>query len=588
MKSSPGPQKNSDCAPLRTAASDESAVGPLPVGSVGTAGVPYWNGLIDRETLLDRAARAETALRERHADVVADPGYPAFHLAPPVGRLNDPNGLVLRDGVFHAFYQYSPLHPEKGVFWRHATSRNLTRWTDAGTAIAPVDWYDRNGCYSGSGIEAPDGTLEFFYTGNVKDDEGNREAYQCLMTSSDGGLTFVKSSENPLIDGPAPGYTAHFRDPDVTRSEDGTGWRMLLGAQREDLTGAVVRYDSADRRHWTFTGELRFDLAETGTLGYMDECPGLLRMTDRTTGREHDVLLFCPQGMDAQGERFNNTDQSGYVVGHLEGTDFTATTAFEELDAGFEFYAPQAFSGTGERVLLVGWMGNPGQDDQPSLAHGWVHLLTSARELVLEDGRLRQVPARELREQLPLRPSGLLDAVAIPGRPSAAKGRAASELTVPEQSVPELDAQRHHRLVLEATVPDGGAVVLSWSGRDGSRLEAVLGAERITVDRSGTHYTDGGSLRMRTLSGGVGGARIDAAARTDSAYGADRAAGTDAAARRHRVEALFDASALELFVDDGACVLTQRAWLGEFSRVALELRGGAEVHRLDVGILDQE
>ena len=32
-----------------------------------------------------------------------------FHLMPPVGWLNDPNGLCQMNGVFHAFFQYSPV-----------------------------------------------------------------------------------------------------------------------------------------------------------------------------------------------------------------------------------------------------------------------------------------------------------------------------------------------------------------------------------------------------------------------------------------------------------------------------------------------
>ena len=31
-----------------------------------------------------------------------------LHLMPPVGWLNDPNGLCQFGGVFHAFFQYSP------------------------------------------------------------------------------------------------------------------------------------------------------------------------------------------------------------------------------------------------------------------------------------------------------------------------------------------------------------------------------------------------------------------------------------------------------------------------------------------------
>ena len=42
-----------------------------------------------------------------------DPDYPLVHLAPPVGRLNDPNGLLVDGGTYHAFYQLSPFHPHR-------------------------------------------------------------------------------------------------------------------------------------------------------------------------------------------------------------------------------------------------------------------------------------------------------------------------------------------------------------------------------------------------------------------------------------------------------------------------------------------
>ena len=38
-----------------------------------------------------------------------------LHLMPPVGWLNDPNGLCQMDGIYHAFFQYSPFNAEGGV-----------------------------------------------------------------------------------------------------------------------------------------------------------------------------------------------------------------------------------------------------------------------------------------------------------------------------------------------------------------------------------------------------------------------------------------------------------------------------------------
>ena len=43
-----------------------------------------------------------------------------LHLMPPVGWLNDPNGLCQFHGVYHAFFQYSPFNAEGGVkMWGH-------------------------------------------------------------------------------------------------------------------------------------------------------------------------------------------------------------------------------------------------------------------------------------------------------------------------------------------------------------------------------------------------------------------------------------------------------------------------------------
>ncbi|WP_346844856.1 hypothetical protein [uncultured Rothia sp.] len=185
---------------------------------------------------------AQKSLEDFSHLVASDPDYPALHLAPPVGRLNDPNGLVYKDGLYHAFYQYSPIHPVRAVFWRHATSPDLTHWNDGESALAPVTWYDRSGCYSGSGIVAPNGDMEFFYTGNVKDAEGNRETYQCLFSSADNGQSFRRYDENPLPSGPEEGYTAHFRDP----PRFSTGQQMVgadrSSARRSHRSGSLLHF----------------------------------------------------------------------------------------------------------------------------------------------------------------------------------------------------------------------------------------------------------------------------------------------------------------------------------------------------------
>ena len=160
----------------------------------------------------DLAAEDQQTVAAFGDSVRSDRAYPKLHLAPPVGRLNDPNGLVYDAGHYHACYQYSPPHPARIVYLRHAISDDPTRWFDRATALTPITLYASSGCYSGSGIRVPGG-FEFFYTGNVKDSRNNRETYQILATA--GEDAHPTRQLPPLLEGPHEGYTAHYRDPHV-------------------------------------------------------------------------------------------------------------------------------------------------------------------------------------------------------------------------------------------------------------------------------------------------------------------------------------------------------------------------------------
>ena len=62
-----------------------------------------------------------------------------FHIMPPVGWLNDPNGLCQAGGVFHAYFQYAPFDVNGGVkMWGHATSRDLMNWEYVGAPLLRV------------------------------------------------------------------------------------------------------------------------------------------------------------------------------------------------------------------------------------------------------------------------------------------------------------------------------------------------------------------------------------------------------------------------------------------------------------------
>ena len=111
--------------------------------------------------MIRKIREAEAAAQE---GVQKDPWRLRFHLMPPAGWLNDPNGLCQMNGVYHVFFQYSPFDPCGGEkFWGHYTSRNLTDWEYAGVPLAPDEQFDRSGVYSGSCL-IKDGIMYLFYT----------------------------------------------------------------------------------------------------------------------------------------------------------------------------------------------------------------------------------------------------------------------------------------------------------------------------------------------------------------------------------------------------------------------------------------
>ena len=64
-----------------------------------------------------------------------DVKFPLLY-TPAVGWINDPNGLVYADGIYHLFYQNNPYGNSPGnISWGHATSSDLVLWEDKGVAL---------------------------------------------------------------------------------------------------------------------------------------------------------------------------------------------------------------------------------------------------------------------------------------------------------------------------------------------------------------------------------------------------------------------------------------------------------------------
>ncbi|QZY97439.1 sucrose-6-phosphate hydrolase [Pantoea dispersa] len=319
---------------------------------------------------------------------LSDPHYPGWHLAPVTGLLNDPNGFIHFAGRYHLFYQWNALgcqHQHK--CWGHWSSADLLHWQHEPIALMPDEEYDRSGCYSGSAVD-DNGALTLIYTGNVKFADGARTAWQCLaVQNAQGGFDKL----GPVIALP-DGYTGHVRDPKVWRH--GEHWFMVLGAQDQQKQGKVLLLRSADLRQWHNLGEIAGSgLNGLAAASYMWECPDMFTLGDST------FLICCPQGLAREQHRFLNAHPSAWLSGDLDYANARFSHGeLHELDAGFEFYAPQTTLTADGRRLLVGWMGVPDGEEmlQPTVANGWIHQMTCVRELGTRDGRLFQRPVTEL------------------------------------------------------------------------------------------------------------------------------------------------------------------------------------------------
>lgn len=324
-----------------------------------------------------------------------DPYRLRFHIMPPTGWLNDPNGLCEFQGINHIYFQNSPHTPLWGMkVWGHYTTTDWVHFTECEPFLYADSEEDRDGAYSGSAI-VKDDEIHYFYTGNVKyvDQEYDyilqgREQNTIEIVSKD-GFTYgqkrclLKNSDYPSD------MSAHVRDPKVFEAEG--GWYMALGARSVEDQGCVLLYHSEDLEHWDY--HMRIQSEEV--FGYMWECPDLIQV-DGTW-----FLICCPQGVEQQDVNYENVYQCGYFAVDIDfiKKDYTLHE-FYELDRGFDIYAPQSFCDEEGRHILLAWMGIPdaSYDNACTIPYGWQHALVMPRVLHASGDRLLQQPLAEMKD----------------------------------------------------------------------------------------------------------------------------------------------------------------------------------------------
>lgn len=183
---------------------------------------------------------------------------PQVHFTPDYGWINDPNGLleytspVTGKKTYHMFYQYNPYDTVWGnMHWGHAVSSDLIRWEHRPIALFPDGF---GTMFSGSAVidrenrsglkEGEEDVILLFYTaagGSNLLSEGKKFT-QCLAYSTDGGETFRKYADNPIV----PHIAGENRDPKVIWCEEMQRYVMALYLE-DSLFQLLV---SDDLLHW--------------------------------------------------------------------------------------------------------------------------------------------------------------------------------------------------------------------------------------------------------------------------------------------------------------------------------------------------
>jgi sucrose-6-phosphate hydrolase SacC (GH32 family) len=449
--------------------------------------------------------------------------------------MNDPNGLVHVDGVFHLCYQHHPDSVLWGpMHWGHATSRDLVTWEHQPIALVP----DHLGtAFSGSAVVDHDGVAGFgpgalvaFYTHFEED----RPQSQGVAASVDGGTTWVPYAGNPVLE--APEGQIDFRDPKVFWFGDAaTGhWVMVLAAGDR-----VALHRSDDLLSWKECST--FGHAH-GAHGGFWETPDLFELEVEGTGERRWVLVVSVLGGGPAGG-----SGTQYFVGGFDGATFTSddpSGTVRWVDHGADFYAPQSWSDApdGRRIWLA-WMSN-WDYARTTPASTWRGAMTVPRDVSLQDVDGRPVLAQRPVAELATPGRVVLDrddVVLEPGEPWLLEvAPAAYDLTV--------------RLDLDGGVTACDLEVL----RDGTRVR---------------YLPDRGVLQVVRPGDGIDGVR----------GGAVQEVALDAG-EALELRLVVDTCSVEVFADGGRVVLTNQVFPapGATGIALLATGGAARVSRLEL------
>jgi fructan beta-fructosidase len=344
-------------------------------GNTLTLIVPKEDGLEKQALDLCRDGSDPRPGHPLYPDLYRERLRPLFHFSSRRGWLNDPNGLVFADNVFHMYYQHNPLgtpHGGVNVGWGHAVSRDLVHWDEKSDVMLPWrrDWLAASGSAlndrenaAGCGKDAI--IAAFTALGTSKSGGGEfPSGGQFLASSSDGGNTFYLFDSQALI---PTENGASWRDPRLFRYGD---HYCMAVYEVEDGVNCVSFYVSKDFHNWERVSRNK----------NLYECPDIFPL--KSDSGEEKWVLYGADGICR--------------IGDFDGRNFYESGDSHPLDYGAATYAGQTISDhpNGKRIHISWVRGMGGKTSWPEMGYTdmpFSQCMSIPCELLLvkDDGRYR-------------------------------------------------------------------------------------------------------------------------------------------------------------------------------------------------------
>lgn len=220
---------------------------------------------------------------------------------------------VADDGeTFHLYYLRAPISlgdPDlrhRNARIGHATSPDLTEWTDHGEVLGPgvAGAFDETATWTGCVVRGDDGLWRMFYTGTVFLEASSVRNIESIGMATSVDLSVWDKRDGFVLRAAGEYYeklgdTAWadeaWRDPWVFRDPAGDGWHMLITARGKDAdsaAGGVIGHAwSPDLDTWTVQPPLiepsrRFPHLEVLQVAEVDGTPVVLFCATRSDGAD--------------------------------------------------------------------------------------------------------------------------------------------------------------------------------------------------------------------------------------------------------------------------------------------------------------